>query len=549
MPNVETSKKDLEKLIGKKLNREQLEEAIEYAKGEIDLAEGDRLVIDEKDTNRPDLLSAEGIAREIRSRLTKDKGVPKYKVRKSNASVIVDKTVSKIRPCIAAAIVKNVKISENALIQLINSQEKVCGTFGRKRKEAAVGIYDWSKLKQPMHYTAYKPREKKFMPLEYKAEMNLEEILLEHPKGKEYKNLLEGFDRIPIFEDDEGTVASMPPIINSQKTGKVSHETKEVLVEVTGHKQETVNTALNVMVSSLAERGFDVYSVKIKYPGKTIITPDFTPKNITVPISEMKKVSGLDLKTKEIVALLEKARYDVKVKGKKLQCKYPAYRQDILHPVDVIEDAIISHGYNKIKPEPIRIPARGSELKEKKMERAVEDTCIGLGLQGTLTFTMTSKEKQTRMISLDEEKEQFVEIENPVSEKYAVFRKRIYPELLETLGKNKHAQYPQKIFEIGKTLELDPKAETGVTEKNKLCIALSGKGAEFTVMKGVLDTIADNLGQKYSLKENPDSETFEAGKSATINIGEKKGVLGEISKKVKQEFDLEQPTAILEIEI
>ena len=42
------------------------EEAIEFAKGEIELIEGDRIVIDEKDTNRPDLLSAEGIAREIR---------------------------------------------------------------------------------------------------------------------------------------------------------------------------------------------------------------------------------------------------------------------------------------------------------------------------------------------------------------------------------------------------------------------------------------------------------------------------------------------------
>ena len=94
------------KLIGKKLNLKQLEDAVEYAKGEIDLVEGDRIVIDEKDTNRPDLLSAEGIAREIRGRLTRELGIPKYKVRKSSASVIVDKSVSKIRPCIAAAVVK-----------------------------------------------------------------------------------------------------------------------------------------------------------------------------------------------------------------------------------------------------------------------------------------------------------------------------------------------------------------------------------------------------------------------------------------------------------
>jgi len=548
MPNVEASKKDLEKLIGKKLDLKKLEDAVEYAKGEIDLVEGDRIVIDEKDTNRPDLLSAEGIAREIRGRLTNDKGVPKYRVRKGSASVIVDKSVSKIRPYIAAAVVKNVRINENVLVQMINSQEKVCGTFGRKRKEAAIGIYDWSKLKQPMHYKAYKPMDKKFIPLEYNVEMDLEEILLEHPKGKEFKHLLDGYSRYPIFEDSKGTVASMPPIINSQLTGKVSPSTKEVLVEVTGYNQETVNIALNVMVSALAERGFDIYSVKIKYANKTIVTPDFTPKKIEVEIDSIKKISGLDLDTKQVVELLRQARYDVKVKGKKLLCEYPAYRPDILHPVDVAEDAIISYGYNRIEPEPIRVSTKGSELKVKKFKRAFENVCVGLGLQGVLTFTMTSKAKQSEMIGINPEKEQFVEIDNPVSEKYTVFRKRLYPELLEFLGKNKHAPFPQKIFEIGKTLELDSKAETGAAEKNKMCIVLSGKGAEFTIIKGVLDAVADNMELKYSLLECGEA-ALEKGKSASVKIMGKKGFLGELRKEVMTSFGLEQPTAVLEIEI
>jgi len=548
MPNVEASRKDLLRLIGKKLSKEQLEEALEYAKGEIDAVEGDRIVIDVKDTNRPDLLSAEGIAREIRSRLSKDKGIPKYKVRKSNVSVIVDRNVSKIRPCIAAAIVKNVKISEEMLIQMINSQEKVCMTFGRKRKEAAIGIYDWSKLKQPMHYKAYNPRAKKFIPLEYSVEMDLDEILLEHPKGKEYKHLLDGFSKFPVFEDSKGTVASMPPIINSQLTGKVDEKTKTLLVEVTGYAQETVNTALNVMVSALAERGFDVYSVKIKYPAKSIVTPDFSPRKISVPIEALQKSIGLDLSVKQIVELLQKARYNVKVKGKNLECAYPAYRQDILHPVDVIEDAVISYGFNKIEPLPVRIPTVGAELPEEVVKRSFENVCVGLGLQGILTYTMSNRRKQASMIGLDEEKESFVEIANPVSENYTVFRKRLFPELLEFLSKNKHASFPQKVFEVGKAVELDAKAETRVREKNKLCIVLSGKGAEFTMIKGVLDAIADNLGLKYSLKENKEP-ALEKGKSSGFSIEGKNGFMGELGKNAMQAFGLEQQIAILELDI
>lgn len=548
MPNVEVSKHDLEILIGKKLQKAQLEEALEYAKTEIDSAEGDRLILEVKDSNRPDLLSAEGIAREIRGRIVKETGLPKYKVNKSNVCVIVDKSVKGIRPFIAAAVVKNVHVTDDFLVQMIQLQEKVCLTFGRKRKEAAIGIYDWSKLKAPMHYTTYKPREKKFIPLEYNVEMDLEEILLDHPKGKEYAHLLQGFSRYPIFEDSKKVVASMPPIINSQLTGKVTEKTREFLVEVTGYSQETVNTALNVMVSALAERGCSVYSVKIKYPEKTIVTPDFTPGKILLRPEEFNRISGLGLGTKEIAKLLQKARYDVKPKGKALECHYPAYRADILHEVDAIEDAIISYGYNNAKPLAIRLSVVGSELAEEKKKRAIEEICVGLGLQGVLTFTMTSKAKQAEMVSLQAEKENFVEIANPVSENYCIFRKRIFPELLEFLSKNKHAPYPQKIFEAGKTLEVDTRTETSVLEKNILCVVLCGKGAEFNTIKGVLDAIAENLGLKFSLQECREP-AFEKGKSAAISIEGKKGMLGELNKKTLQNFGLDQPVAVLEIEI
>src|SRR3989344_2203073 len=547
MPSLESSKKDLEFLAKKKFaGKEELEEALEFAKCELDAIEGDKLTIGVSDTNRPDLLSTEGIAREIRSHYTKDIGVPKYKIKKSNVSLIVDKSVAGIRPCIAAAIVKKVKVTEEFLVQMIQLQEKVCLTFGRKRKEAAIGLYDWKKLKAPIHYKAFKPREKKFIPLEYKVEMDLEEILLEHPKGKEYANLLQGFEKYPILMDSKGTVASMPPIINSQLTGKVSEETKELFVEVTGYQQETVNTALNVMVSALAERGCEVFSVTVKYPGKRIFTPDFGAKKILVKLESIKKLSGLDLKPKQIIELLRKARYDARQKKKAFECEYPAYRQDILHEVDEIEDIIISAGYNKIVPVKIELPCTGEESSEAKLIEKTKEICIGLGLQEVLTFTMTSREKQEKKLSMKEQ--DFVEIANPVSKNFEIFRKSILPELLEFLGKNKHCIYPQKIFEAGKCFCIEESRETKVREPIKLCIVTSGKDAEFTAIKSVLDAVCKNLGKEYSLQESL-LPFLEKGKQGEISIGNSKGFLGEINKKTLSEFGLEMPCSCIEIEI
>ncbi|MDD5147939.1 MAG: phenylalanine--tRNA ligase subunit beta [Candidatus ainarchaeum sp.] len=547
MPSLEASKKDLEALAGKKFRgREELEEALEFAKCELDSIEGDKLTIGVSDTNRPDLLSTEGIAREIRSRYSKDKGVPNYKLKSSGVSLIVDKNVLPIRPCIAAAIVKNIKFSEDFLIQMIQLQEKVCLTFGRKRKEAAMGMYDWSKLKAPMHYKAFKPRELKFIPLEYKVEMDLEEILMEHPKGKEYAHLLKGFEKYPIVIDDKGVVASMPPVINSQTTGKVDEKTKELLVEVTGYNQETVNTALNVAVSALAERGFDVYSVKIKYPDKSIITPDFSPKKIIVSIESIKKLLGLDLKEKEIAGLLGKARYAVKKTKKGFLCSYPPYRQDILHEVDVIEDIAISMGYNRIEPLPVELACVGSESKETKLSDAIRELCTGLCLQEVLTFTMTSREKQEKKLLLPES--DFVQIANPVSWNFEVFRKNILPGLLEFLAKNKNCEYPQKIFEIGKCFELDSAKETRTSEPLKLCIVLSGRGAEFTSIKSALDAVCRSMGWEYSLRESL-LPFLEKGKQGEIGIGNRKGFIGEINKKCLANFGLEMPATCLEIEV
>ena len=122
MPTIEVSQKDLCKLIGKKLELNELGDAVAYAKAEIDSSEGDSLKLDIKDSNRPDLWSTEGVAREIQGRITKNKGIPKYKLGKSKVVVKVDRKVSKVRPLTVCAVAKGLRIDDNVLSQLIQLQ-------------------------------------------------------------------------------------------------------------------------------------------------------------------------------------------------------------------------------------------------------------------------------------------------------------------------------------------------------------------------------------------------------------------------------------------
>lgn len=545
MPTVEGSKKDLEKLVGKKFSSEELKEAVLYAKGEMEELKGDKIVVDVKDSNRPDLWSIEGIARALKGAYGKEKGIPKYKTGKAKEFILVEKKVEKVRPCIAGAIVRKVKVSEEFLVQMIQLQEKVANSFGRKRKEAAIGIYDFDKIKTPIKYTTFKPKELKFIPLEYKTEMDLEEILQEHPKGKEFAFLLKDAKEYPIVIDSKKQVCSMPPIINSNYTGKVSQKTKNLFVEVTGFNQKTVNTALNVMASAFAERGFKVEKMKVKYKKKGIETPDFKAEKMELEEKYFQEISGLKLKGKEIAKLLEKARINAKA-GKKIKTEIPSYRNDVLHPIDLVEDALIVFGYNKIEPEEVKVYTLGKEREETKNLEMLREVGIGLGLQEVVTFVSTSKQKQLGRIGV---KEEIVEIENPVSENYAVLRKRIFPELLEFIAKNKDVTLPQKVFEIGKVVKLKKGTETGTEEKTKACIALTDSQLNFNDIKSVLQSLEKMLGIKTELKEFTVSYFIE-GRSALIERkGKAIGEIGEIHPKVLEEFGISNPVALMELEV
>jgi phenylalanyl-tRNA synthetase beta chain len=550
MPTITVNEKDFCRLLGKRLSEKELEQALEYVKGEIDGKEEENIKIDVKETNRPELWSAEGIARELQTRVGLRKGTAKYKVHDSKYELFIHKSVEKSRPFIASAVVKNVKLDSHAILQIIQLQEKIRGALVTKN-ESGGGIYDFDKIKMPMHFKGYRDDEIEFVPLDWKIAMRPSEILKEHEKGKEYGHMLEGKEHYPIVIDSNNVVASMPPIINSEATGRVTESTRNIFVEVTGWNWKTVCLNLNVLCMALADRGGTIYSIKTHfpktktYPKKPVKTPFFETHKKTILLSYFEEISGLKLSSKELLNLVERSGFEGELKGKKIEINYPAERRDILHPIDIIEDLIISYGYNKIVPEKPELAVRGSELKETLYIDKVRDVCVGLSLQEILTFNLTSIEKQCKNIGVDEE---LVQIANPVSTNWEVMRKRIFPEHLEFLNKNKRFDYPQKIFEAGTCLELDKNNDLGITQSNHLCIAISGKGTEFNKIKSVLQSVCQNLAIKFSVKESA-FPFLKKGKQAEIITQKGKGFLGEVNEKTLKTFGLEQETCILEMEI
>jgi len=296
---------------------EDLDHLFSFAKCEIEEhdLEDDYLKVDCKTSNRPDVWSCEGLVREVSGITGLNVGLPDLSSEPSGFVIEVDPSIESIRPYIACSIVRGIKFSDFLIKQLIQLQEKIDYSYGRRRKRSSIGIYNVGMLESPIYY-GLTPRSDSFVPLGYLEKMTLDEIMEKHEKGIEYGHILPSEGDLPILRDRNGLVLSMPPIINSNDVGRVTEETTDVLIEVTGTNLEVVRVVTLIVTQALRDRGGKVYSVEVRYPENHVsppilITPDSELKTMEVNPTEVKRYLDLDISKNEIIKLLKQRRLDV----------------------------------------------------------------------------------------------------------------------------------------------------------------------------------------------------------------------------------------------
>lgn len=555
MPTIEIEYEDFVQLLGLELERnvEKIDEVLSFVKGEVkkfDEKEG-VLTIEIKDTNRPDLWNVEGLARALRGFLGLEKGMKPYAVAgDSGVKVYVDTRLREIRPYIACAVVRNLKLNDTIIRGLMRLQDKLDQTYGRNRRRTSIGLYNFDLITPPLRYTVSKPDGTSFVPLGFEQEMSLKEILELHPKGVEYGDIVRGFDVYPILLDSENRVLSFPPIINSNDLGKVTSQTKNVLVEVTGTVHETVLNTLNMVLFSLIDRKGKAYSATIEYAysGKPVkvVTPRIESWRMQLDIEYVNRVLGLRLTPKRVAELLRLARFDVEKTGRRtVLVRIPAYRIDVMHPIDLVEDVAIAYDYNNIEPLWRRLPTTGATKPETEVYDFARETMIGLGFQEVFTYTLTNKQALFRKMNLKPEK--IVEIANPKVQTLTCLRNWLLPSLVEFLSNNQHVEYPQKIFELGTVVILDNTCETRAREEQKLAAAVTHANAGFTEIKSALDAFFANLNLEWQIEETV-HPSFIDGRVGKARIdGAEVGIVGELHPLVLEAWSLEKPVAAFEV--
>ena len=538
---------DLCKLIGKEMPIELLEEKLFMMKCEVENVSGDEMLL-EVTSDRPDLLCSEGIARELRGLLDAETGLIKYKTAQGDLRVNVDQSIKRIRPYIAGAIVRNLRLTDDSVRQIMQLQEKLHLTYCRNRTKVSVGVHDADKVTHRLTYAGVTPSKIKFRPLGEEREMTGSEILESTPKGREYGWIIKGFPAYPLLYDSNGNILSLPPIINGVVT-QVTPQTTNLLMDVTGTDLKLVNFVNNIIVSTLAERGGAVESAKVMYGNREIRTPDLKPSTASLRLSSVNDMLGLTLNVSDVAILLKRMRYGVKSASKRaVTVLVPPYRADILHEADLVEDLAIAYGYNRLQPTMPFTANIGSERGITKLSRKIRDLMVGLGFVEVLNYVMTSMQ----LISgkMDTSSNDVVEVANPLSSDFAVLRNWLLPGLLSFLSCNKHVQYPQKIFECGDVVSVSDSAPTKSVTRKRVGAVTCDYKTSYEGIQASLYSLLTNGGSEAWHLQRVEHPSFIKGRVAAITISSRQvALLGEIHPQLLERFEIENPVTTFELDL
>ncbi len=511
---------------------------------------------------RPDMFDPGGLARTLRGYLEQQTGSPHYALGAPLAHVQVDPATATDacpRPAIACAVVKNVALDDDFIKELMNLQENLHWALGRDRKHASIGVYDLDATNgHSYRYRAVGKEELRFVPLGYDpadpaAAITPQQVLDEHPKGVEFARLLAGFEAYPLLEDTDGKVLSMPPIINSEQT-RVTDTTTSFFIDVTGTNRRIVSRCLNVLVTSLIELqpSINLHRVTVQYEDTTLQTPDFTPQVMELSVSGTAAWTGIPMDAVALTELLVRMGHDVEVlDDDRVKVMAPAYRNDLMHPVDLMEDAAIAFGYHNIAPTLVPTMTVGGERPIEGVSGNARTCLTGLGWSEVMTLVLTSEAKAFDALRRPRH-DAYVSLAHPISRDQTMLRTTLAASLLETLTVNGHNEYPQRIFELGATTELCA-SDTGALERRAVGGVAIGERIGATEARAAAEAVLRELGWGIRTA-NADLPTYLPGRAASIfavrdgneiRVGE----LGELHPAVLEAFRLRHPAALFEMDL
>ncbi|MCI7201660.1 MAG: phenylalanine--tRNA ligase subunit beta, partial [Clostridiales bacterium] len=403
--------------------------------------------------NRPDCNSIWGIAREVGAVLHKTVKAPvtSYTATPERIFNLLDVQVADADLCprYMAKAVKNIKICESP--KIIKDRLRAVGI---KPINNIVDItnYILIELGQPMH------------AFDYEKIAGHRIVVRRAEEGETITtldNTTHNLDNDVLVIADAEKPLAVAGIMGGLDSG-ISDDTHTIIFESAKFARDNVRRTsrkLNLKSDSSArfEKGIDFLSQAIAIDRAltliqtngwgTIISGTIDtnmnavkPRTLTVPYKKINNILGIKVPTEKMVEILNSLQIKTVVKGKRLECQIPAYREDIEGANDLAEEIIRLYGYNKIKSTLFADASKqtmGGRDAFRTKEDLLKRILTAKGANEIITYSFISpKTFDILRLPKNDALRNAIPILNPLGEDVSIMRTTLVGSMLSIIGSN-----------------------------------------------------------------------------------------------------------------
>jgi phenylalanyl-tRNA synthetase beta chain len=529
----------------------QLDDLLFVSKAELEGRDGSSLLVSVT-PDRLDLLSEGGLALHLQGALEVAHGLPPIPAASKHeppVSIVSDPSVDAIRPFVAGVVVRSPSesgIDVGTLGEAIRVQELLHASIGRDRRAASLGIYPFGPGGSPVRYSLEPIDGVRFVPLEGDTEIEGAAFFRDHPMAARYGPLGRVEDRCLTLRDAQGTILSLPPILNGRTAGEARVGDRILLLESTGTQSRGVREALGLLLVVFAARGWSVQSVAIERNGVPIdpVGPISAPRAIELTPSAVRDVTGEALPSGQVEHRLARARLSAKAHSGGWRVEVPPWRPDLLSAVDLVEEVAIAV---PLRPEDGILPpsaTRGRRRAETVFRRRLATALLGMGLAAPHTSLLVAEASVERWGGPPP-----IRLLNPVSAELAYLRDRLLLSHLEVLERNTRHGYPQRFGEVGPVLVRQPSAESGGETRYHASLVLASESSGFADGAGAVDYLLRTI-DVVAVREPAEIPGTIAGRAARARVaGEPVAEMGEIHPRILSALGVPVPAVWAELDL
>jgi phenylalanyl-tRNA synthetase beta chain len=437
-------------------------------------------------------------------------------------------------------------LDPGTLAEAIRFQEILHATVGRDRAAASIGIYPAEQLSGPIRYTMEPLPQVSFVPLDGDGEVSAAAFFREHPLAARYGALGRDGDRCLTLRDSEGTILSLPPILNARGAGEARVGDRVLLLEATGTRARSVYESLGLLVLVFAARGFVSSAVATQGPGahrqdgRAILRS----RALFLPRDLLDAVAGTEISARTVARLAREARLGIFPAARGWRIEAAPWRPDLLGPIDVVEEIVLAGGVRQ--EDALMAPSRttGGRRPEVRFRRRFLPLLLGLGYQPLYHPVLTARSSIDRLPGL-----RAIRIANPPSAEFGAVRPNLLVSLLPALAANVRHGYPQRICEAGPVLQADAEAETGARTAHHVAAVLAADDAGFATAAALGEYLLRSI-DVVGVRESADLPGTISGRAAQIHVaGVVVAELGEIHPHILGELKVVVPVTWAELDL